>query len=56
MKNDAGTDKGVKEGETLKANKESDHTGLILGALALGLTIGVLATMAASPRNSHSAK
>lgn len=56
LKNDAGTDtKVVKEGETLKANKESDHTGLILGALALGLTIGVLATMAASS-NSHSAK
>ena len=52
-KNDTGNEKadakGVKDGEHLVAMKEPDHTApLIIGALALGLTIGVLETMATS--------
>lgn len=51
MKNDSGETaqaKFLKEMQAFSPDKQENHTGIILGALALGLTIGVLATMAAT--------
>lgn len=55
MKNDSGEAaqaKFFKEMQAFSPDKQETHTGIILGALALGLTIGVLATMAATGSQS----